>query len=96
MNKKNKGILIGMIIGDGHLSQRKDKRWNYTSNSIVIQHCLRQKEYLEYIDLFDNEIDMRIISHDATFLYEIPDIFMVKNIPYQTIYYYHNKIRLIK
>ena len=48
MNKKNKGILIGMIIGDGHLSQRKDKRWNYTSNSIVIQHCLRQKEYLEY------------------------------------------------
>ena len=51
-----------------------------------------KKEYLEYIDYYDNEIDMRIISHDATFLYEIPDIFMVKNIPYKTIYYYHNKI----
>ena len=32
-----------------------------------------KKEDLEYIDYYDNEIDMRIISHDATFLYEIPD-----------------------
>ena len=48
MNKNNKGILIGMIIGDGYLSQRKDKRWNYTQNSIQISHCIKQKEYLEH------------------------------------------------
>lgn len=48
MNKENKGILIGMIIGDGYLKQRKDKRYNYTQNSIEIKHCLKQKEYLKY------------------------------------------------
>ena len=48
MNKNNKGILIGMILGDAHLSQQRDKRYKYTQYSIRMKHCLRQKEYLEY------------------------------------------------
>ncbi len=48
MNKKNKGILIGMILGDGCLQKRVDKRCNYTQNSISIKHCIKQKEYLEH------------------------------------------------
>lgn len=51
-----------------------------------------KKEQLEYIDYDDNEIDMRISIHDSTFLYEVSDIFMISDVPYQSVYYYKNKI----
>lgn len=48
MNKYNKGLLIALAIGDGHLKSRKDKRWNYTQNEICFIHCEKQKDYIEY------------------------------------------------
>lgn len=48
MNRKNKAILIGMAIGDGYISSRKSKKYNYTQNSISFIHSEKQKEFIEY------------------------------------------------
>lgn len=48
MKKENKAILIGLSIGDGCVKSRKDKRYNYTQNSIEFIHSEKQKEYIEY------------------------------------------------
>lgn len=49
MNKRDKGILIGMVLGDGYLRCRKDNRCkNYVQSSIIMKHCIKQKEYLEF------------------------------------------------
>lgn len=48
MKKENKSILIGLSIGDGYIRSRKDKRYNYTQNSIEFIHAEKQKEYIEY------------------------------------------------
>lgn len=53
-----------------------------------------KKEELEYIDYYDNEIDMRIAVHDVTFLYEIHDIFEIDSKIVKTIYYYKDKFYL--
>lgn len=44
MNKEKRGILIGLILGDGYLS--KPDKWN--SVSIEIEHTESQKSYIEY------------------------------------------------
>lgn len=49
-----------------------------------------KKEDIEYIDYYENEIDMRIIVHDVTFLYKIHDIFEIESSIIKTIYYYKN------
>jgi hypothetical protein len=48
MNKKNKGILIGLCIGDGYITNKIHKKYNYIQNSIVFYHCAKQKEYIDY------------------------------------------------
>jgi hypothetical protein len=44
MNKNKKAILIGLCLGDGYLS-RPDK-WG--SVSLHVEHCEKQKEFIEY------------------------------------------------
>lgn len=36
-----------------------------------------KREELEYIEYYDNQIDMKIIVHDITILYKIEDIFSI-------------------
>lgn len=38
-----------------------------------------KREELEYIEYYDNQIDMKIIVHDITVLYKIEDIFSIPN-----------------
>lgn len=53
-----------------------------------------KKEDIEYIDYYENEIDMRIIVHDVIFLYKIHDIFEIETDTIKTIYYYKNNFYL--
>jgi len=49
MNKKHRGILIGMALGDGHINVRRNRRWpNSWHNSINIIHSSKQKEYADH------------------------------------------------
>lgn len=48
MNKRNKSLLIGMIIGDGHVVSRKHPKHNYTQNTLIIKHSIKQIEYLNH------------------------------------------------
>lgn len=43
MNKENRGILVGMVLGDGYL--RKVSR---NTSCIIIKHSYEQYEYLDY------------------------------------------------
>lgn len=53
-----------------------------------------KKEDIEYIDYYENEIDMRIIVHDVTFLYKIHDVFEIDPSIIKTVYYYRNNFYL--
>lgn len=52
MNKENRGILIGLVLGDGHLKkfqksgQQGSKKPFYAM--LDIRHCAAQKEFIEY------------------------------------------------
>ena len=49
MNKIDRGILIGMVLGDGCLNVRKDKRYkNSFHQRLTLKHGMKQKEYIEY------------------------------------------------
>lgn len=49
MNKMDRGILIGMVLGDGCLSVFRDKRYaNSFHQSLSLKHGANQKEYIEY------------------------------------------------
>lgn len=64
------------------------------SDSIYGSVIELKKEDIEYIDYYENEIDMRIIVHDVTFLYKINDIFEINPKFIKTIYYYKNSFYL--
>lgn len=51
MNKKERAILYGLAIGDGHISFRerfKDGKYRYETSSIHLAHSLSQRDYLEW------------------------------------------------
>lgn len=51
MNKKQRAILYGLVIGDGHISHRnrlKNGKYPYIQAELSIGHGPKQKEYLEY------------------------------------------------
>lgn len=51
MNKKDRAILYGLAIGDGHISYRtryKDGKYRYEQADLIIGHGPKQKEYIEY------------------------------------------------
>jgi len=48
MNKKEKSLLMALAIGDGYISSKKSKKWNYTQYSICFTHSIKQLEYLQY------------------------------------------------
>jgi hypothetical protein len=48
MNKKEKSLLLALAIGDGHISARKSKKYNYTQYSIRFTHSIKQLGYLHY------------------------------------------------
>ncbi len=50
-----------------------------------------EKEDFEYIDYFENEIDMRILLHEKNFLYEVKDIFALEKNTMKNVYYYNHK-----
>lgn len=41
MDKRTKSLLIGLVLGDGHLNPR-------SGVSLEIEHCEKQKFYLDY------------------------------------------------
>lgn len=55
MNKEERAILIGLVLGDGHISYRtrlKDGKYRYEQAELVLGHSPAQKQYLEYkVDL---------------------------------------------
>jgi len=51
MNKKDRAVLYGLAIGDGHISYRlrlKDGKYPYEHAELIIGHGPDQKDYLEY------------------------------------------------
>jgi hypothetical protein len=51
MNAKDRAILIGLVLGDGHIQNRvrfKDGKYRYEQADIRLGHCPAQKEYLEH------------------------------------------------
>jgi len=56
MNTEHRGILYGLVLGDGHISIRqrlgKDKhgtpKYEYTNCELVFAHSPKQKEYIEH------------------------------------------------
>lgn len=51
MNKKDRAILYGLAIGDGHISYRtryKDGKYRYEQAELIVGHGPKQKEYIEY------------------------------------------------
>lgn len=51
MNREERGILVGMVLGDGHLNVRyrlKEKKYKYESSELFIVHSAAQKDYLGY------------------------------------------------
>lgn len=47
MKKEHRGLLIGMSIGDGHISIRK-KDGKFIHQNLVISHGAKQEEYINY------------------------------------------------
>jgi recombination protein RecA len=51
MDKKQRAILYGLAIGDGHISYRsrlKDGKYPYEQAELILGHGEKQREYLEY------------------------------------------------
>lgn len=51
MNKRDRAILYGFAIGDGHISYRsrlKDGKYKYESAELVMAHSPKQYEYLKH------------------------------------------------
>lgn len=51
MNRKDKAVLYGLAIGDGHISYRtrlKDGKYRYEQAELIIGHSGSQKDYLEW------------------------------------------------
>jgi hypothetical protein len=56
MNRVDRGSLVGMVLGDGHISYRtrynKDKngvaKYEYIDSSLIIGHSTKQYRYCEY------------------------------------------------
>lgn len=51
MNREDRGILVGMVFGDGYLNVRhrlKDEKYKYESSELVIVHSVQQRDYLIY------------------------------------------------
>jgi hypothetical protein len=46
MNKEERAVLIGLVLGDGHISYRtrlKDGKYRYEQADIILGHCVAQK-----------------------------------------------------
>lgn len=51
MNGEERGILVGMVLGDGYLNVRyrlNSGKYNYESSELIISHSVAQKDYLMY------------------------------------------------
>lgn len=51
MDKKNRAILYGLAIGDGHISYRnrlKDNKYPYVEAALIIGHGEKQHPYIQY------------------------------------------------
>lgn len=48
MNTKEKSLLIGLSLGDGHLYSCKNKNCKTYNSGISFTHSIKQKEYLEW------------------------------------------------
>lgn len=51
MNKKDRAILYGLAIGDGHISYRtrlKNGKYRYEQAELIIGHGVNQSEYIGY------------------------------------------------
>lgn len=51
MNSKDRAILYGLAVGDGHISHRtryKDQKYKYITSELILGHGPKQLMYLEY------------------------------------------------
>ncbi len=51
MNKKDRAVLYGLAIGDGHISYRtrlKDGKYRYEQAELIVGHGPQQKDYLAW------------------------------------------------
>ncbi len=59
MNSQDRGLLVGMVLGDGHLNVRtrlKSGKYRYESSELVIVHSVTQKAYAEYKNALVNRV----------------------------------------
>lgn len=48
MNREDRGILVGMVLGDGYLNVRnrlKSGKYKYESSELVVVHSVKQRDY---------------------------------------------------
>jgi hypothetical protein len=65
MNKVDRGIITGMVFGDGCLRVRdriKDGKYSYVQSELRIKHSYKQRAYLEY----KAELIRKIFGGNAT------------------------------
>jgi len=50
MNRETRGLLLGLVIGDGYVSMKRDHRYPTAlpSASLVVRHSAKQKAYAEH------------------------------------------------
>jgi hypothetical protein len=49
MTREDKALLIGLVIGDGSLNVRRDKRWENSFHSqLNFTHSAKQRQYVEW------------------------------------------------
>lgn len=48
MNKENRGVLVGLVLGDGCLRTYKHDTNNSVRSVLIMKHSIKQKEYLEH------------------------------------------------
>lgn len=51
MNRKDRGILVGMVLGDGHISVHQcmsQGKYSYTKSVIKLKHSVKQLDYMKH------------------------------------------------
>lgn len=70
MDNKIKEMLVGLTIGDGYIQKKDSKEYNYTQYTIILKHCEKQKEYIEYKakileNIFGTEVKVHAINNNG-------------------------------
>jgi hypothetical protein len=90
VNKENRGVLVGMVLGDGYIrvaSKRDQEMDRRTSPQISFSHCMDQYEYAKYkVDklnkIFGGKATLRTGMYNTTYQDNYIKCYANKSNPY--------------